>query len=468
MRLEVQTIIGRVSERTFAKGDGGWLCPLCPFRTFPTKRCLLEHIHLHHSERKQYVASGTKQLKAVAALFDDDRLSDNQQFCFLSRSAELLRTTVVPALNSRHNHIDDSIRLVLSENGPVFVNLEFLEHSRVHRRVRNLYYTQKFAEILRFETITHKARVSSFLPRLVTRAKENGNSLCGLFPRHTRSWWPILEDIFQSPAALALRRSCAERYVAGEEYESISLDATLKVCLAIKGQAHYRCSQAERQQAAFGDSESLRRVLTARGRTGAVLLMTAISSESAPDLAAALNSQWVPQAKQQVKFVATDSPSPLLWNSLRPVLPNIQIMSLDPVHLAIVYEYSTWKKRSPGSTFLRLILRKLTAYDATLSERAWGPVYCGDAARPLSREENTYRDQILNRDMSAARATRVQASLDPNTPFYARLEMIEAIAALCALYPDEVLQSAHPTFHAIDPPTRRAFPMHSKVQIILF
>ena len=41
-------------------------------------------------------------------------------------------------------------------------------------------------------------------------------------------------------------------------------------------------------------------------------------------------------------------------------------LTLDPIHLAIVYEYSFWNKRSPGSKQLRRILRKRISIDARL------------------------------------------------------------------------------------------------------
>ena len=56
-----------------------------------------------------------------------------------------------------------------------------------------------------------------------------------------------------------------------EEYVCVSADATLKVCMALKGQASYTAKADLCNSACVGDSEALRRLLTVRGRTEAVL-----------------------------------------------------------------------------------------------------------------------------------------------------------------------------------------------------
>ncbi len=47
---------------------------------------------------------------------------------------------------------------------------------------------------------------------------------------------------------------------------------------------------------------------------------------------------------------------------------------------------------------------------------------------------------IAKRNMSAARAKRIEEELDDTKPFYCRIEVIEAMAALCALHPQEVMK----------------------------
>ena len=111
---------------------------------------------------------------------------------------------------------------------------------------------------------------------------------------------------------------------------------------------------------------------------------------------------------------------------------------MDPVHLAIVYEYSTWKKRTLGSRFLREIMVKFTVHDASLDADFWGEPYTGDNAIPLNKEEDIYRTYILGQSMHKTQAQRIRDTIDTTKPFYSRVEFLEAIAALCALHKEEV------------------------------
>jgi hypothetical protein len=47
-------------------------CKFCPFRVFRQKDRLLTHLSDHHTRRYQFCCSGTKQVKLIAALFDND------------------------------------------------------------------------------------------------------------------------------------------------------------------------------------------------------------------------------------------------------------------------------------------------------------------------------------------------------------------------------------------------------------
>ena len=67
---------------------------------------------------------------------------------------------------------------------------------------------------------------------------------------------------------LRIRESIHKRAEDRREFLSLSVDATLRCCMPLMGQASYRAPAAVRNQAASPDDESWRRVLTVRGRTG--------------------------------------------------------------------------------------------------------------------------------------------------------------------------------------------------------
>eukprot|EP00439_Symbiodinium_sp_Y106_P001741 s10308_g1.t1 len=80
---------------------------------------------------------------------------------------------------------------------------------------------------------------------------------------------------------------------------------------------------------------------------------------------------------QSVRYVATDSPSEKLLTQLQNICPTLQALMLDPIHLATVYEYGFWNKKSSESKQLRLILRKCIAVDASLDKNYGQLLYDG-------------------------------------------------------------------------------------------
>ena len=76
----------------------------------------------------------------------------------------------------------------------------------------------------------------------------------------------------------------------------------------MKGQADYRASKDKRQSALFGDADAMRRVLSVRGRTGAVLGLWCIQNENADYIAAAFQKHFTDAMLQQCRSLATDCP----------------------------------------------------------------------------------------------------------------------------------------------------------------
>ena len=98
----------------------------------------------------------------------------------------------------------------------------------------------------------------------------------------------MIEDIYSSPAFERQKAHLQQEMFDHEEFESISIDATLRVCLRLHGQASYRAPAIIRAHAPVNDENSLRKLLTVKGRTGAVVFMEAIREERADYIAQSL------------------------------------------------------------------------------------------------------------------------------------------------------------------------------------
>ncbi len=116
------------------------------------------------------------------------------------------------------------------------------------RRVGNIYYTRRFAEAVYKEMILSNAKVKSMIPRILLQTAEAGSSLGNLFSASGRDWWPLVEGVFTAPPVVELYKGLLREATRNDVMESISVDATLRCCLRIVGQAPYRCPPATRAQ----------------------------------------------------------------------------------------------------------------------------------------------------------------------------------------------------------------------------
>ena len=181
--------------------------------------------------------------------------------------------------------------------------------------------------------------------------------------------------------------------------------------------------------------DSPAQVLTIRGRTGAVLLMTPIPDEDAPSIAEALRVGLSGEALSQVQVIHTDDPSVRLLAALRSVCPNLAYLCLDAMHLPMTVEYASSRRRSAASKMLRKLMVKFMRRSESIVHEA---AFNGTNTEPLTLVESNKRKQIRKGSMLSATAERVMQEVDANLPWRQRLELIEALAAVARLYPSEM------------------------------
>eukprot|EP00439_Symbiodinium_sp_Y106_P026516 s5032_g3.t1 len=113
----------------------------------------------HHRRCRQAWRSSSLAA-AVGAGAAPAASSQNMARNMLQESAKLLRETIQPALSSNINSIDKQIRLVFSAAGPSYVPLECIGEMLHVRRVRNLYYTHSFADLIMREMVMGHAQAT--------------------------------------------------------------------------------------------------------------------------------------------------------------------------------------------------------------------------------------------------------------------------------------------------------------------
>ena len=418
-------------------------CRVCPFRSFLDPADLKEHYERDHTAELSYVASGTKQLKVVMALYDNDQIRRRQPKRLLERSADLIRTTVRPGLGGDRTLIDRKIVLAFHSDGPIFLNEDTVAHSLNYRRVGSTYYSREFATLVVQETIVNQGLVKPMIHRLAMIFTQKGSTLSSLLLTDVAGWLKVLEDIMYSPFVADLQRDLLSECFQHEEFIHLSMDATVRLMRRVKGQEDYRCSYDRRNTAPIPDSEAKRRILTIMGRTGAVVGFVLVRNEGSEEIVRALSSKMTQMHMQQVRAVSLDECNAKLFQALLQILPNLEYMMLDTVHPAIVYEHCFYKKKTPGSKLLRVIMHKFNKLRANGSAPGWGRVFDGTDPPVLSTIESRARDQILLTNMSAGKARSVLKALNPETPWETTGAFIDALAALTATYPEEVKRRSH-------------------------
>ena len=156
LEQEVKDATRRLEQQK-GQSFGSQVCPLCPWRRFDKRSYLFTHITKHHSVGKRFVASGTKQLRIIAAMYDDDAARQASHGNYISRSAELLRSHVRPGVSSKKNVIDKDIRLCLTTKGPSFMSMQKIKQAKHLRRVGNVYYDRSFANDFMCNAVASRA-----------------------------------------------------------------------------------------------------------------------------------------------------------------------------------------------------------------------------------------------------------------------------------------------------------------------
>ena len=394
----------------------------------------------HHVKANAFVASGTKQLRVICALYDNDMFSRKSVSTdCLKRSASVMRKQVVPALSRKQSRVDEHIRLIIDTSGPSYVHVRKLARTIHARRVGNFYYTHAFAEWTFKNVMLSHASFRDTAAKGIMECQCSDSELASLMPNPRRDfWWNAAEDIFFSPHVLQMEKQLMAQCSEHGEFAYISIDGTVKCCLSLLGQATYRHSKAARAEQDVTDGEATYKVLTVRGRTSAVLMIAAIQSEAGHYVSLLLESKLTDGQREQVQHIACDNPSESLFLALKQKCINLKSLGLDACHLVMMYEQTQWHKKTEGSRWVRIIMAKFAKHDAARDAADWGEVYTGAADLVVTGEERRWREALNRQDISKALAKRILERMDPETPWLTRIGYMESIGAVCSLYPDEV------------------------------
>ncbi|CAE7517211.1 SEL1L2, partial [Symbiodinium sp. KB8] len=280
----------------------------------------------------------------------EEFLAAGAGFCF--------QRHVKPALSHQRNSIDKHLSLIFAASRPFYARRDAVATLAV-RRVGDVHYTHCFAEKLFREILVNSGKVNAVWTRIILEASVAGSKLTNLLPSHSKSWWPIVEDVFDSRVCKKLSEHLLLECTSHSEFAYLSVDGTVKCTMPLRGQVRPGGKRRRVKEPPFlSPEEAIHTIVTVRGRSGAVVGFWPLLSEKAEHLQEAFTRNLPRKALEQVECLATDAPSPHLFSVLQEILPCLQALCLDPVHLAIKYEYGTGRHRTKGASTLRALLSK--------------------------------------------------------------------------------------------------------------
>ena len=140
--------------------------------------------------------------------------------------------------------------------------------------------------------------------------------------------------------------------------------------------------------------------MTCRGRTGATLAPCGIRSGKSRILVDSLKSRFTYSQRVQVLHVASDAPSAEMFQTLKEVLPNLQSLSLDAMHIVVVYDQSMNSRPTAGSKWLAVIMNKFRNWHSSRMQASWGELYNRGTFGSAPQDVRSMRDCLLEPDMS--------------------------------------------------------------------
>jgi hypothetical protein len=251
-----------------------------------------QHMATYHVPFARFCCSGTKQLNVVIALYDIDIVMRQIPCKLLSRSAEVVRNMVFPEIHPNIMIIDKLLRVVFDHAGVKFVNADYAINNEIVRRVGNIFCTRRFAELLLRDVLIYNGKMKSVMQRIAIQVTSLGCEIANLLRVNGKSWWPMVEDVFASPAVQTLRYVSLAELETHTGYSSISIDATLRICLSILSQSAKKNTASD-----YSVDGSVKRVLIIKGRTGAILAMIPMSTDTSEVVAKALSDNISVNAK---------------------------------------------------------------------------------------------------------------------------------------------------------------------------
>ena len=421
-------------------------CPLCPWFTARTaSERMRKHFSEGHSLGKQYVSSGTKQLRVCMSMFESDKFRGTFLGGYLCRSSQILRETVVPGAPPSTECIDRYLRLVLDGDGPRMVSAHGDILGTPVRRVGNIIYTRSFAEVFLREMCQCRYSLREALSRLQSTFLLAGCSLGSLMPEHGKTMMLVLEDILQGECVKQWQKALVDGAWKAGEYRVLTVDGTMKIALGTKGYKRGRAAAladttSDSMGSAWGAGARPPRVLTVRGGlSGFVFGAPLVRGEAASEIAAALGDLLPEESRRLVvEYVTVDHSTRELYQELLQVFPRLRCLCQDTTHLVMKMKSASGNQVTAGSRFLSSIMAKFNRPLPSKGSRGDLTWWTWGTAPATRREETRLLGHVKTGDLPARLLAEADHMLEGEGPWTSYRDYLLAMAALTTRFSGEM------------------------------
>ena len=309
---------------------------------------------------------------------------------------------------STQNFVD--MALILTGTGPQYVLKQ--QTAQALRINKMLYISNDFADLVLAKAIKHRGKVHTMFNDITSDWVSRGSSCALLGCRRGDTRQAVFQEVMALKPVRDLHAGLVEAATERQEWLVCSHDATYQVLFSAIGQVPMQQKQ--------GEFHALHTFL---GRSGAVPGFSLQRTEGPAQFRAAIAEVLPQAARDTVKYIFSDSPTSV--EGAAEVLPNLEAVAEDALHLVLRVEACTGEKRTAlSSCLLKIQTRFRLPYAA--------PFFRGHAVEDPPDAGN-WSDNLMDKE-----ATETDWDKKAATPYCNHQEYINDIQALCTAFPDNM------------------------------
>ena len=299
--------------------------------------------------------------------------------------------------------------LLLTGTGPQYVLIQ--QTAQALRINKVLYITNDFADLLLAKAIKHRGKIHAMFNDISSEWVSRGCSCAWLGCRRSDTRQAVFEEVMALKPVQELRAKLIATATERQEWVVCSHDATYQILFPAIGQVPMRQKQGE-----------LHAVHTFLGRSGAAPGFSLQRTEGPASFRAAI-AEVLPQAARNiVKYMFSDNPASV--EGAAEVLPNLEAVAEDALHLVLRVEACTGEKRTTLSSSLLKIQTRFRLPFA-------GPFFHGEV-------EDAPDAGHWQGPCKQGKALEIDWDQKAAQPYSCHQEYIDDIQALCAEFPDQM------------------------------